>query len=166
MILYIIIILFFINVFLNKLEHLNELTYDTTALSSYNKLINQLNNNILSKYIISKDKIKYDDCFEKCNAQKCVQMIEKNKQYNKCFKCHKNPNKCYRKSIIGGNCDDCLEGEKQIKCNDINNFGCYNYNNIYDNNGVKPYYVEAKYNNPNSPYDSQCIFCFDIPDYV
>lgn len=162
----ILIIIIIIYKYYNVKEYFNELIYDTTPLTGYNNLVNRLKKNILTKYKIRKNEIKYEDCFEKCDTQKCMQMIEQTKQYEKCFKCHKNKNKCYRKSIIGGNCDDCLEGEKQIKCNDIKNFGCLNYNNLYDTNGVKPYYVEAKYENPNSPYNSQCIFCFDLDNYV
>ena len=142
-----------------------ESTNSNKSLQYYNSIVNKLNNDVLLNYKLRQDIIRYDDCFDKCDTQKCYQLKERKKNFDNCNNCHTDPNKCFKKSIIGGNCNDCVAGEKQIQCNNTFNFGCTNNNNLNDKNGVSPYYVQAKYYSPNSPYNEQCIFCWELDNY-
>jgi hypothetical protein len=113
--------------------------------------------------------IYFDDCFLKCDYQKCIQFENKKKLLDKCLKCNNTKNKCFKKSIIGGNCDDCnIDNIKDKEnCFQINNFGCPspdNINNLDINSGVKPYYIEVPNNNLNTPYNKKCVFCWDLLD--
>ena len=158
-----------INTDYNEIIEINNIREESSnsigALKYYNNLVNRLNDGVLSKYKINDNSVRYEDCFDKCDAQKCFELKERNRHFESCKECHKNPNKCFRKSIIGGNCDDCLKDEKQIRCDNIFNFGCYNYKNLNSKTGVAPYYIQAKYFSPNSPYDEQCIFCWNLDNY-
>jgi hypothetical protein len=104
-----------------------------------------------------------DDCFSKCDQQKCQIMYEKKKNLDKCLKCN-SEKKCFRKSIIGGNCNDCLKDEKQIDCYNINNFGCTNPDDLNSLRGTDPYFIQIPDNNNNSPFDKKCVFCWNIFD--
>ena len=114
-----------------------------------------LNNNI---------NILEEDCFEKCDQSNCIKLNNQKKLLKECLKCNIQKNKCYNKSIIGGNCDDCdIENiEDKIDCYDVNNFGCPNPKNLNYNNGVDPYYIQINDNNINSPYNKKCVFCWNI----
>ena len=116
-------------------------------------------------------KIYRDDCFYKCDSKSCIQLDEKKKLLNKCLKCNSQKNKCFSKSILGGICNDCsIENiEDKINCYEIGNFGCVNpnnLNNIQNNIGTEPYYIEVPDNNPNSPFDKKCVFCWNILDNI
>jgi hypothetical protein len=109
-----------------------------------------------------------EDCYDKCDHTDCVKLYNKKKILKECLKCNIQKNKCYNKSIIGGNCDDCdIENiEDKLDCYDISNFGCPNPKNISYNKGIDPYYIEVNDNNINSPYSKKCIFCWSILDNI
>jgi len=170
MILYLIIffILYIILYGLNSL-YLNKENFDT---EEYKKLM--LNNNKKNLYKIKLDKnIKMlrDDCYEKCNKQDCLLLDDKTKWLNKCVKCNLQDKKCFNKSIIGGNCDDCnIENiEDKLDCFSNENYGCPAPDNINDlniNRGIMPYFIEVPDNNVNSPFNKKCVFCWNLMDNI
>ena len=89
-------------------------------------------------------------------------MFEMNKYLDSCLKCNSQKNKCFDKSIIGGLCNDCngTEEKNKMDCYNIANFGCKNIKNIRSDIGVSPYYINVE--NIKSPYDSKCVFCWNI----
>jgi hypothetical protein len=109
-----------------------------------------------------------EDCYDKCDQSNCIKMSDKKKLLNECLKCNIQKNKCYNKSIIGGNCDDCnIENiEDKLDCYDVKNFGCPNPKNLNYSVGVDPYYIQIKDNNINSPYNKKCVFCWNILDNI
>jgi hypothetical protein len=109
-----------------------------------------------------------EDCFSKCDKSNCIKFYEKKKILNECLKCNIQKNKCYNRSIIGGNCDDCQIDniEDKIDCYDVHNFGCPNPKNINYNIGVEPYYFELNDNNINSTFNKKCVFCWKILDNI
>lgn len=107
-----------------------------------------------------------EDCFEKCDSRECIKMNELQKNLDKCLKCNSQKNKCFKKTIIGGICDDCSDDTKKIDCYDIQNFGCTNPVNIDYNRGVDPYFISINDNNVNSPYDKKCVFCWNISNEI
>jgi hypothetical protein len=131
-----------------------------------NRLQNNLSKGVVTKLRIPMEYVKTEDCSAKCKSEDCIKMDRMTRDFENCIKCHENPKKCFRKSVIGGNCDDCLKDEKQIKCNDTNEFGCVPPHNINSYEGTKPYFIQLKSDNLNSPYDEQCIFCWQIKDYI
>ena len=111
----------------------------------------------------------YDkDCYDKCDATNCIKLDERRKLLSECLKCNMQKNKCYKKSVIGGTCDDCNieKVEDKMNCYDTNNFGCAPTMNLDNNNGVIPYYLEVADNNTNSPYNKKCVFCWNIQDNI
>jgi hypothetical protein len=106
-----------------------------------------------------------DVCDIKCDAQDCLTMKEMKKNLKKCNECtlHK---KCFRKSVIGGNCDDCQPGETPMNCSDTRNFGCAPPHNIQSYDGSLPYFISVLSDNLNSAFDSKCIFCWQFSDYI
>ena len=111
--------------------------------------------------------IQTEDCDDKCDKSNCIKLKDKLKVLNNCVKCNKQRNKCFNKSIIGGNCDDCIgDEENKIDCYDIRNFGCNDNNNLQINKGVSPYYIQVPDNSVNSSYDMKCAFCWNILDNV
>jgi len=164
-IVFIIIILLFllINYIISKKEYFDITEYDNIMLNNYYNNFNNLYKIGLNKNI----PIYRDECFDKCNAEECIKLEEKRKWLKKCNECNKIEGKCFHKSIIGGNCDDCLPNEEKIDCYNIDNFGCTtpsNINNLQVYNGIEPYFLEVPDNNPNSPYNKKCVFCWDIMD--
>jgi hypothetical protein len=133
-----------------------------------------LNNYQEKLFKISLDKnmkIYYDECFDKCNKEECIKFEQKKKLLDKCIKCNMKNKKCFNKSIIGGNCDDCdIENiSDKENCLAIENYGCPNPNNLNNlkiNTGVLPYYLEVPDNNPNSPFNKKCVFCWNILDNI
>jgi hypothetical protein len=107
-----------------------------------------------------------EDCFEKCDSRECIKMDELQKNLDKCLKCNNQKNKCFKKSIIGGVCDDCSGDTKKIDCFDIKNFGCTNPINIDYNRGIDPYFISVNDNNVNSPYNKKCVFCWNISNEI
>ena len=157
-----ILILLLLIIFLKNsyLEH-----FKNVSIDEYHKIM--LNNNNNSKlYNIGLNNnlpINREDCYEKCDKANCLKMFEMNRILKKCLTCNSQKNKCFRKSIIGGTCDDCNE---KTNCYDIQNFGCANPKNLNDNIGVEPYFTEINDNNINSPYDKKCVFCWNILDNI
>ena len=160
----IIIILLFIilNIYLKNYENFDIDQYNEIMLNNHEK---KLYNISLNKNI----KILRDECFDKCDKEKCIILDNRIKLLDKCIKCNIQDNKCFNKSIIGGNCDDCniKNIENKLNCSEIDNYGCPNpksLNNISDNIGVEPYFIEAPDNNLNSPFNKKCVFCWNIMD--
>ena len=93
-------------------------------------------------------------------------MRQMKKTLDKCIKC-KAEGKCFKKSIIGGVCNDCDENETdKIDCYDVKNFGCPNPKDINYDIGVPAYYTEINDDNVNSPYNKKCVFCWNILDNI
>jgi hypothetical protein len=160
----IIIIFYVFNIYLKKYEKFE------TDIDEYDKIM--LNNNKKKLYKISLDKnikIYRDECFDKCSREDCIKLDHKIKILNKCIKCNLQKNKCFKKSIIDGNCDDCnIDNiEDKLNCYETDNYGCpdpNNLNNIKTNIGVKPYYIQIPDNSLNSPFNKKCSFCWNIMD--
>jgi hypothetical protein len=108
--------------------------------------------------------VEQENCFYDCDKTNCIKMFDRKKILNQCLKCNIQKNKCFNKSIIGGNCDDCsIENiEDKLDCYNVNNFGCANPKNINYIEGVDPYYIKLNDNNPSSPYNERCVFCWNI----
>jgi hypothetical protein len=104
-----------------------------------------------------------EDCYELCNAKECINMQERNKILNSCLKCSEEK-KCFHKSIIGGNCDDCAENETPINCYDTRHFGCTNPRDFNSYDGVHSYFVLSNDDNVNSLYNKECLFCWNIEE--
>ena len=162
-ILIIIFILYYlINYFFKKnIEH-----YD---IKEYQKII--LNNDEKKLYKVAFGKnieIYKEDCFQKCDKENCIKLIDRENLADKCLKCNAQENKCFKKSIIGGNCDDCtdVKMKDKIDCLDVNNFGCPNPKNIDYEKGVNPYYIQIPDDNINSPYNKKCVFCWNIKSEI
>jgi hypothetical protein len=165
----IIVLLFFyiINIFIEKDIYKNKEFFD---INEYKKLM--LNNDKKNLYKVSLDKkikIYKDECFDRCDKENCMILNERIKMMDKCIKCNVQNKKCFNKSIIGGNCDDCnIDNiEDKLDCLSIDNFGCpspNNLNNLKIDRGVEPYYIEVPDNNVNSPYNKKCVFCWNIID--
>jgi hypothetical protein len=174
------IIFFFIILFYNyykKKESFQNIIQEEQNLNKKILNLNQYSNFMIDNYRknlfkigLSKDtKIYYDDCFLKCDRQKCINFENRRKLLKKCLECNKKKNKCFKKSIIGLNCDDCdIENiEDKEDCYKIYNYGCPNPNNVNNleiNSGVDPYFIEMPNNNLNSPYNKKCVFCTDLLD--
>ena len=135
------------------------------SINSYKNIM--LNNNEEKIFDISLSEdigIETENCYDKCDKQNCIKLDERKKILNNCLKCNSQKNKCFKKSIIGGICDDCSIDTNKLNCYDINNFGCPNKNDINNNIGTEPYYFKINDNNISSLYDKKCIFCWNIFD--
>ncbi len=130
------------------------------------RLKKNLFNGVATLLTVPPEEVKTEDCSSKCDQKDCIIMENMKKNLTECIECHKNPKKCFRKSVIGGNCDDCLPEEKQIDCSNTREFGCVPPHNIYSYNGTLPYFIEVDDKNLNSPYDKKCVFCWQIHEYV
>lgn len=106
-----------------------------------------------------------DTCDIKCGADDCIKMKEMKKNLTKCIECHQK-GKCFHPSIIGGNCDDCLQGETPIDCSDTAHYGCAPPHNIQSKDGSLPYFISVPSSELNSPFDQKCIFCWQFSDYI
>ena len=160
------IILLLLYCLYNYNYYLNNYHIESFDIAKYKEIM--MNNNKKNLYKISLNQntpINMEDCFKKCNNTDCIQMDNKAKVLDKCLKCNATKNKCFRKSIIGGNCDDCDESiEDKSDCYNIYNFGCVPPNNLDAVNGVKPYYIQVPDTNPSSPFNKKCVFCWNILD--
>ena len=107
-----------------------------------------------------------DTCDIKCGADDCIKMKEMKKNLTKCIECQKQKGKCFHSSIIGGNCDDCLEGEVPINCSDTRHYGCAPPHNIQSYDGSLPYFISVPSTELNSAFDKKCIFCWQFSDYI
>ena len=106
-------------------------------------------------------KTKYLDCLQNCTEKNCLKMYRKAMLYDKCFECQKK-GMCFSRGLIDGNCNPCQKGQKPMKCNSLNNFGCPNPKNLTNLKGVRPYYIMIDTNNVNYAYDKKCKFCWNI----
>ena len=159
-----IVLLFITNYLLSYLLMYIEPYSNNISVKDYSYLMKNNNEENLFKVGLSLNTPIYtEDCFEKCDNKSCKILYERDKNLNKCLQCNATKNKCFRKSIIGGNCEDCDETkEDKSDCNNIYNYGCvppYNLNSV---EGVKPYYIQVADNNPASPYNKKCVFCWNI----
>ncbi len=132
-----------------------------------NLLFKNLERGVLTKMKIKPSDVQREDCDEKCGEKDCKIMYEQKRNLDACNICHvSNPKKCYKKSISGGNCEDCLDGEVQMKCNDVSNFGAPNPNDLFSKNGVDPYFVIKTTFSPNSDMSQECRFSYDLNDLI
>ena len=137
-------------------------------LKQYNQLMLNNNKKKLFKKTLKGIEILTEDCFKKCNAQDCIKLDQKNKLIKKCFQCNSQKNRCFHKSIIGGNCDDCdgVDIKDKMDCGAINNFGSPNPKNLDDLRGVSPYYFFLNDNSPVSPFNKKCVFSWQTGDAI
>jgi len=158
-----IILIFYIfnNILLFKKEDFNLIEYQNIMVANNEKKLYKIefNDNI---------KIYEEDCFDKCDLANCIKLNDRTTLLDRCLKCNSQENKCFTKSVVGGNCDDCknVKDEDKLDCLDINNYGCPNPKNIDLNKGIKPYYIQINDTNPNSPFDKKCVFCWNIPNEI
>lgn len=165
---YIILWIFFVPVLLFLwFKITSNLFIEFFDIKGYKKTIKNNDKKKLYKILLD-NKIKlYDsDCESHCDNQNCVKLNNKTKILKQCIECNKYKNKCFKMSIIGGNCDDCKENEEKIDCLNTGNFGCINPKDLQSYNGVIPYYIELPDNNPNSPFNKKCVFCWNILDNI
>jgi hypothetical protein len=165
-IIFIIVILFFIIVYIttefNKEYFDNEIKEYT--LNDYKNLMLNNDKKKLFKKALNKNlKRRRKDCLSTCDDRECIKLEEMHKLLKKCIKCNKNKKKTFKKSIIGGTCDD-YDGkqDEKLDCYDIMNFGCINPDDIDSKKGVFPYYVLLNDNNINSSFDKKCAFCWQL----
>ena len=163
-----IVLLFIANYFRNYSLMYIEPYYNTRIVSvdEYAKTLKNNNKKELFRIGLAPNtKIYNKDCDLKCDNKNCKILNEMSKNLDKCLKCNATENKCFRKSIIGGNCDDCDKSiEDKLDCYNIFNFGCVPPDNLDSVNGVKPYYIQIPETNPNSPFNKKCVFCWNILD--
>lgn len=156
----------FMNIYLYKETFLNEEEEISNPVQYKNLLLKNIENGILTKMKIKPSNVQREDCPEKCGEKECKIMFEQKRNLDDCNKCHKNPKKCYKKSITGGNCEDCLDGELQMKCNDVSNFGAPNPNDLFSKNGVDPYFVIKTSFSQNNDMSQECRFSYDLNDLI
>ncbi len=167
-----IFLLFMIYVFINKKLYKETFINDeenkeiSNPIQYKNLLIKNLERGVLTKIQIKPSDVQREDCPEKCGEKDCKIMFEQKRNLDACNMCHKNPKKCYKKSITGGNCEDCLDGEVQMKCNDVSNFGAPNPSDLFSKNGVDPYFVIKTTFSPNSDMSQECRFSYDLNDLI
>lgn len=159
------IIYIFINNKLYKETFINEEEI-SNPIQYKNLLIKNIKRGILTKIKIKPDDVQREDCSEKCGEKDCQIMFTQKHNLDNCNTCHKNLKKCYKKSITGGNCEDCLDREMQIKCNDVSNFGAPNPSDLFSKNGVDPYFVIKTTFSPNSDMSQECRFSYDLNDLI
>jgi hypothetical protein len=164
---FIFFIILFILFYYYSLWKENKIIQENFDLQQWkNTLKNNLLNSVATIMTVPPNEVRTEDCSLKCDAQNCQIMNIMKKNLTECIECHKNPKKCFRKSIIGGNCDDCLPNEQQINCKSTKEFGCTPPHNIYSYEGTLPYYIQVPDDNLNSPFDQKCIFCWQIHEYI
>ncbi len=144
--------------FLNPQQQEEESMNVSNPVQYKDLLLRNLERGKLTKLQIRDRDVRRTDCDEKCGEKECKIMYEQERNLKACQKCHKDPKKCYRKSISGGNCEDCLEGEAQMDCMSTAHFGCVNPHNLASKYGVNPYYVIKR--------DQECVFCNDFTDLI
>ena len=104
----------------------------------------------------------YDDnCLEICNDNTFCEVFNKKKEnYNKCIKCDKK-GYCFKK--FGTNqtlCEPCIKGVNYIhNCNSIFIDACPRQDDIYNFNGIKPYFKVIEDNSVYNPYNTKCLSC-------
>lgn len=133
-------------------------------LKQYKQLMLDNNKEKLFKKTLNNIKILKDECFEKCDQSNCIKLDQQAKILKKCLTCNKQKNKCFNKTIIGGQCDDCdgVDIKDKFDCLSLVNFGCPNPENLDNAKGVEPYYFLLNNNSPTSPFNKKCVFCWQI----
>ena len=151
-----------------KIENEEKQKGNIYNLKQYKQLMLDNDKKKMFKKTLKGVDILVDDCFSKCNAQDCIKLDQKKRLIEDCFKCNKQKNKCFRKSIIRGNCDDCngVDMKDKIDCSAINNFGSPNPENLDDLIGVSPYYFMLNDNSPVSPFNKKCVFSWQTGDEI
>lgn len=133
------------------------------------KQVNNLflnNTNNIYKINILKKKQDIDECFKKCNYSDCLKLKIMKENYNNCIKCQSNNKKCFNNLFAKGSCDMCGNNLKKFNCNDNNYYSCPNLNDIFNEKGNEPYYLEViDKNNITSPYNQSCLFCWNLKNY-
>ena len=164
-ILFIIIILFIILFILICVRKRIDEKFTQMSLKDYQNLMLNNNEKRIYKLHIKESEVRDEQCFQKCNEQDCIKMESMKKNLKNCMECYQK-GKCFKKSVIGGNCDDCMGDEKPIDCLDTKNFGCTNYSNFNSFKGSPPYFFELQDYSVTSPFDQKCVFCWQIPDLI
>ena len=157
-ILLLLIILFFY--YLKKIENFKNFTR-----SQVNNLFLNNKNNIYKVNII-KNKEDIEQCNKKCGYSDCLKLKLMKDNYDNCIQCQKDNNKCFNNLFSKGVCDNCGDNLLKLNCNDINNYSCPKLNDIYNEKGTQPYYLEiVDKNNISSPYNQSCLFCWNLKNY-
>lgn len=137
------IILFFLKIFLSNFKE--NFNYIKSSLPINTKVFN-------------------DNCLEICNDNTfCEEFNKKKENYNKCINCNKK-GYCFKKFNTNNSlCVPCIKGEKYTNnCNSVFNDACPPLNNIYNFNGVEPYFKLIKDNNIYNPYNTKCLKCNNL----
>lgn len=129
-------------------------------------LLDRLSKGTLTEIQIPDKDVQREDCDEKCGSTQCTVMREQQRNLNACRECHKDFKKCFRPTVSGGNCEDCLEGESQIACNSVHHFGCMNPKDIYSYEGVDPYYMVKTTFSQDVGMNQECVFCHQREDLL
>lgn len=170
---YLLLLIFIVCLYLyfNKYEYFKnkDLNFNTVSKDEFKKfMIKKKDSDIYNVKILNNvEDIK--DCFKKCNFIDCIKLMKMKNNYDTCVKCQKNnPNKCYNNLLSGGVCNTCSTNLKKFNCNDVNtSFSCPDPNNIYNKQGVKPYYLQVKDSKTvTSPYDQSCLFCWNLKNQL
>lgn len=166
----IICLIIFLFIYLNKIEKFENINKNNSLIlnkNNFNKFMLKNKNNI-QKVRIIKNKEDINNCFKKCNFSDCVKLKFLKSNYEKCISCQKNnSNKCFNNLNSGGVCDNCGTNLKKFNCNDLNYYSCPNANDVYNKNGVKPYYFEIiDEKNISTPYKQSCLFCWNLKNYL
>jgi len=143
----------------------HRITIEPFTFLDYNQLLANHSDQLFKPSFASNIQPEEEDCYEMCDSKQCLNMQERNKILNSCVKC-RSENKCFHKSIIGGNCDDCMEDEVPIDCYDTRHFGCTNPRDFNSYNGVFSYFVMSNSDDVNSLYNKECLFCWDIQNQL
>ena len=87
-------------------------------------------------------------------------LIKKKINYEKCLKC-KEKGHCFKHFDTNQTvCEPCIENVNYINdCNSIFNYACPNPKDIFNTNGIKPYFNVVEDNNVYNPYNTKCIDC-------
>ena len=164
---YVVIIILFIIIFLFLyIKITSNVFIEFFDIDQYKSIM--LNNNKKNLYNIklsNNDKIYTENCNDMCDNKDCIKLYTMKKNLNNCLKCQSENNKCFKKSIIGGVCNDCDEEDK-IDCFKIDQFGCTNPKDLQSYKGVSPYFIQVNDDNVNSPFDKKCVFCWNILDNI
>lgn len=162
MIYYLIMIIFIPILFFIYFKITSNLFIELFEMDKYKEILLNNPNKKIYNLMLNKDITIYEeDCEKKCSKEDCVKLYDFKNNLDKCLKCQSKEDKCFKKSIIGGLCDNCGEISKKIDCLDVKNFGCTNPYNLQSNIGVSPYYIEIPDNNLNTPFDKKCVFCWN-----
>lgn len=168
---FLIFLIVFLFIYLNKYEKFVNYQNKTKPLifdkNQYNNFILKNQDKVYRVNLI-KNKEDINDCYKKCNFSDCLKLEFMKKKYEKCISCQKNnSNKCFNNLPSNGTCDDCGENLNRFNCNDINKFACPNLKDVYNINGIEPYYLQViNEKNITSPYKQSCLFCWNLKNYL